>query len=133
MTNSMNSKCCMSSGSPIVESSDQRPKNNHNRIITGIGTPTSQSRIPRPMSASMNCPCMENAEGNDGFRQAKQKTSHQCPVFGIDDHGSAGGLASPFCNSSIECRSGERMKAIMPSRGGRLMVMPIFINFAQVA
>jgi len=33
-----------------------------------------------------------------------------------------------FCNSSIECRSGERMKAILPSRGGRLIVTPIFIS-----
>src|ERR1700750_2418389 len=24
---------------------------------------------------------------------------YQCPVFGIDDHGSAGALGSPFCNS----------------------------------
>jgi hypothetical protein len=32
---------------------DQRPKNSHNRMITGIGTPSSQSRTPRPMSASM--------------------------------------------------------------------------------
>ena len=58
---------------------------------------------------------------------------YQCPVFGIDDHGSAGALGSPFCNSSIECRSGERTKAMLPSRGGRLMVMPIFISLSQVA
>jgi hypothetical protein len=31
----------------------QRPKNNHNRMITGIGTPSSQSRSPRPIFASM--------------------------------------------------------------------------------
>jgi hypothetical protein len=30
----------------------QRPKNSHSRMITGIGTPNSQSRIPRPMFAS---------------------------------------------------------------------------------
>jgi hypothetical protein len=33
---------------------DQRPKNSHNRIITGIGTPSNQSRIPRPMFASFD-------------------------------------------------------------------------------
>jgi hypothetical protein len=33
---------------------DQRPKNNHSKMITGIGTPKSQSRIPRPIFASMN-------------------------------------------------------------------------------
>ncbi|MEA2914154.1 MAG: hypothetical protein QOJ15_6235 [Bradyrhizobium sp.] len=59
--------------------------------------------------------------------------AYQWPVLGIEVQGSAGGLASPFCNSSIECRSGERTKAIWPSRGGRLMVMPIFISRSQVA
>src|ERR1700710_103380 len=58
---------------------------------------------------------------------------YQCPVFGIEAHGSAGGFASPFCSSSIECRSGERTNAIWPSRGGRLMVMPRFISRSQVA
>jgi hypothetical protein len=33
-------------------STDQRPKNNHSRMITGIGTPSNQSRIPRPITAS---------------------------------------------------------------------------------
>jgi hypothetical protein len=58
---------------------------------------------------------------------------YQWPVFGIEDHGSAGGFGSPFCSSSIECRSGERTKAMLPSRGGRLMVMPAFISRSQVA
>jgi hypothetical protein len=31
----------------------QWPKNNHNRMITGIGTPSSQSRSPRSIVASM--------------------------------------------------------------------------------
>jgi hypothetical protein len=49
----------------------QRPKNSHNRMITGIGTPTSQSRIPFPMSASFGfLNREENAEGNIEFRQA---------------------------------------------------------------
>jgi hypothetical protein len=30
----------------------QRPKNSHNRMITGIGTPISQSKSPRPIAAS---------------------------------------------------------------------------------
>ena len=114
----------------------QRPKNSHNKMITGIGTPNSQSRIPRSMFASINSSTVkENARANVRFRQANEKplTDYQCPVFDIESHGSAGGFASPFCNSSIECRSGERMNAIMPSRGGRLMVMPAFISFSQVA
>jgi hypothetical protein len=32
---------------------NQRPKNNHNKMITGIGTPKSQSKIPRPIIASL--------------------------------------------------------------------------------
>jgi hypothetical protein len=113
---------------------DQWPKNSHSRRITGIGTPTSQSKIPFPILASMNSRIgFKNAEGNVRFQQTERKTFYQCPVFDIDDHGSAGGFASPFCNSSIECRSGERTNAICPSRGGRLMVTPIFISRAQVA
>src|SRR5882672_3020287 len=59
--------------------------------------------------------------------------AYQWPVFGIEVHGSAGGFGWPFCNSSIECRSGERTNAMLPSRGGRLMVMPAFIRRSQVA
>src|SRR5205823_14495313 len=70
-----------------------------------------------------------------GWRTCTKKLykAYQWPVFGIEDHGSAGGFGSPFCNSSIECRSGERTKAMLPSRGGRLMVMPAFIRWSQVA
>jgi len=32
----------------------------------------------------------------------KRREAYQWPVFGIEDHGSAGGFGSPFCNSSIE-------------------------------
>jgi hypothetical protein len=46
----------------------QRPKNSHNRIITGIGTPNNQSRIPRPMFASINSSTVkENAEAKVRF------------------------------------------------------------------
>src|SRR4030081_3793657 len=39
----------------LLIAKDQWPKNSHNRIITGIGTQSSQSRIPRPILAFMNC------------------------------------------------------------------------------
>lgn len=58
---------------------------------------------------------------------------YQCPVFFIEAQGSCGGRAAPFCRSSIECLSGERTKAMTPSRGGRLMVTPAFISRSQVA
>ena len=52
------------------------------------------------------------------------KSRHQAPVLGIEAHGSAGGSDGPRCSSSIEMRSGERTKAMWPSRGGRLIVTP---------
>ena len=48
----------------------------------------------------------------------------QLPVFGIDSQGSRAGRAAPPCRNSIEMPSGERTKAMRPSRGGRLIVTP---------
>jgi hypothetical protein len=59
--------------------------------------------------------------------------AHQTPVFAIDAQGSCGGNDGPCCSSSMEMRSGERTKAMWPSRGGRLMVTPIACRRAQVA
>lgn len=75
--------------------------------------------------------CLEVNAGRRGLFLSRGP--YQWPVFGIDSHGSCGGFGSPFCNSSIECRSGERTKAMLPSRGGRLMVTPAFCSFSQVA
>jgi hypothetical protein len=50
--------------------------------------------------------------------------SYQTPVLGIDAQGARFGKGAPCCNSSIEILSGERTKAMCPSRGGRLMVTP---------
>jgi hypothetical protein len=52
---------------------------------------------------------------------------YQDPVFGMLAHGSAAGRAVPCCNNSSEIPSGVRMKAMRPSRGGRLMVTPLSI------
>src|SRR5437016_4573899 len=51
---------------------------------------------------------------------------YQTPVLGMDAQGSRFGKGEPFCKSSIEILSGDRIKAIAPSRGGRLMVTPAF-------
>ncbi len=67
------------------------------------------------------------------MRRSSDGSAHQTPVFGIDAHGSAGASAWPFCNSSIEIASGVRMNAMWPSRGGRLIVTPAFINRSQKA
>jgi hypothetical protein len=58
---------------------------------------------------------------------------YQTPVFGIESHGSCGGSGDPFCRISIEMPSGERTKAILPSRGGRLITTPLSCSFWQVA
>ena len=60
-------------------------------------------------------------------------SAHHVPVFGIDTQGSLGAIASPFCKSSTETRSGERTNAMCPSRGGRLIVTPKVWSLAQVA
>ena len=52
------------------------------------------------------------------------RPDYQLPVFAMDCQGSCGGRAAPACSSSMEIPSGERIKAMCPSRGGRLMVMP---------
>ena len=49
---------------------------------------------------------------------------YHTPTFCMDFQGSAGSRGVPFCSSSIDMLSGERTKAIQPSRGGRLMVTP---------
>jgi hypothetical protein len=66
----------------------QRPKNSHSRMITGIGTPNSQSRTPRPMFASLN--------SSDGFKNAKRYVRFQQP----------GGKSTPPCHAARR-RSGE--------------------------
>lgn len=109
----------------------QWPKNSHNRMITGIGTPSSHSKSPRPIAFSSASICRRDNPGREGLFQPRPP--YQWPVFGIEAQGSCGGFGSPFCKSSIECRSGERTKAMLPSRGGRLMVTPAFCSFSQVA
>jgi hypothetical protein len=47
----------------------QWPKNSHNRMITGMGTPSSQSKSPRPIAASLKPYGFKNAKGEVGFRR----------------------------------------------------------------
>lgn len=53
-----------------------------------------------------------------------RRSSYQLPVLGMEAQGSAGARAGPSCSSSTEIWSGERTKAMRPSRGGRRMVTP---------
>ena len=66
-------------------------------------------------------------------RGGRSGVLHHSPTFGIDAQGSSGGRRSPICNSSMEMPSGERMKAMCPSRGGRLIVTPASARRRQVS
>ena len=55
------------------------------------------------------------------------------PVLAMLVQGSAGGSAAPACSSSMEMPSGVRMKAMRPSRGGRLIVTPWAMKALQVS
>jgi hypothetical protein len=60
----------------------QRPKNSHNRMITGIGTPSSQSKIPRPMFLSSNFSIKgKTPRGAPGSGDRNRKRPRQGPVF----------------------------------------------------
>ena len=76
---------------------------------------------------------IDNAPIQSRSVREQSPSSHHFPLFGIETQGSLGGNGEPFCKISIECLSGERTKAMLPSRGGRLMVTPAFINFSQAA
>src|ERR1700722_268710 len=58
---------------------------------------------------------------------------YHAPVLAMLVQGSAGGSAPPACSSSIEMPSGVRMKAMRPSRGGRLIVTPRAMKALQVS
>lgn len=60
-------------------------------------------------------------------------TLYHEPVLAMLVQGSAGGSASPACSSSMEMPSGVRIKAMRPSRGGRLIVTPRAIKALQVS
>ena len=58
---------------------------------------------------------------------------YQEPVLAMLVQGSAGGSALPACSNSIEMPSGVRMKAMRPSRGGRLIVTPLALKALHVS
>src|SRR5579871_760213 len=64
---------------------------------------------------------------------SSSRSIYQAPVFAMLFHGSLGSCALPFWSSSTEMPSGERTKAMWPSRGGRLMVTPASARRLQVA
>ncbi len=87
-----------------------------------LGSRALTSPCPRPTDLMQS----EPLRMNDRHR-------HHLPVLAIEDHGSCFGSESRFCSSSMEMLSGERMKAMRPSRGGLLIVTPDFISRSQVS
>ena len=73
------------------------------------------------------------ADNAGGTEHDGRSLNYHEPVFAIETQGSCGALGWLFCKSSMEMPSGERMKAMWPSRGGRLMVTPASISLLQVA
>jgi hypothetical protein len=93
---------------------------------------TGQARPPPSVGVRCRRRGARQRAGHGASGRPRQP-SHQWPVLGMDAHGSAGAFASPFCRSSTDCRSGERTKAMRPSRGGRLIVTPAACSLAQVS
>jgi hypothetical protein len=53
----------------------QWPKNNHNRMITGIGTPNNHNKIPRPILASSDTSIEEKTCGRIDGSYAQPETA----------------------------------------------------------
>ena len=66
-------------------------------------------------------------------RRPERRRPHQWPVFAMLFHGSRGSSDPPICNSSTDTLSGERTKAMCPSRGGRLITTPAAFSFSHMA
>jgi hypothetical protein len=71
----------------------QWPKNSHSKRITGIGTPSNHSKMPRPIVSSSTSIVKENASAQRWFRNVPRQD------FGISES------ESPILNSGWPSRS----------------------------
>ncbi len=76
---------------------------------------------PKPRWLAKSYRATDPAPPENGVRSRSRICGYHLPVLGIDSHGSFGSSV-PFWISSTEISSGERTKAMCPSRGGRLIV-----------
>lgn len=94
------------------------------RDYQNMSTTLFRMRLPQ-ITESEAAPAFRNhgtgRAPRDDIAEYAMFCAHHEPVFAIDAQGSCGGRC-PSCSNSIEIRSGERTKAICPSRGGRLIV-----------
>jgi pimeloyl-ACP methyl ester carboxylesterase len=112
-------------------------------VVIGGATEPPDWRLPRDWRAAETAPARRAAHAWILYAQGASHVSplardrayidaavawlrapYQAPMFSMAVQGSAGTRAAPFCRSSMEMPSGERTKAMRPSRGGRLMVTP---------
>lgn len=93
-------------------------------------TGASRGQAPNVSGRGQQQPGASFAKGAAAMDDRRDR-SYQLPIFGADAQGSATGRFSPFCRISIEMPSGERTNAMRPSRGGRLMVMPLSCRCLQ--
>ena len=108
----------------------------HQRIcdLTGVKPPVGVAREhQRMVEKSLFYYSISMAYEFRAVASVNLRTAHQAPVFGMLCHGSAGASGSPFCSNSTEIMSGERTKAMRPSRGGRLIVTPCSCRRLQAA
>ena len=97
-------------------------------LPTPVARPSSTSSTPAFSSYSELIPRGYPTSAPSSHSLAPRPTGYQLPVLPIDAQGSFGSWASPFCRSSMLMSSGDRTKAIRPSRGGRLIAIPASIN-----
>ena len=120
------------------------PATSAGSAAASVGAPPAHAPSPARTSASSGAgrpPARRSAPatvrgrsgpGDDGAGSGPGR-AHHSPVFSMLFHGSAGSSESPSCSSSNEMPSGERTKAMWPSRGGRLIVTPPSMSFRHVA
>ena len=96
----------------------------------GRPVPGQVNEIHREVQAGPPEDRLEEGRHPPGERSQQQQQGegvaahHHSPWLGMEAQGSCGRSASPDCRSSMLMPSGERTKAMWPSRGGRLMVTP---------
>ena len=112
--------------------------NEEDRVVVealweGVQAPLAE---PGPLSwlekENLDFPTLRPEEG-DSLNVTCRSMVYHVPVFGMETQGSQGSRAAPFCSNSMEIPSGERTNAILPSRGGRLIVTPLSASRLHIA
>jgi len=111
----------------------RQPTEPDGSLVRRAGPIAAAPAIGRGRQPPRHAAAAESRRTRAGGTRRRKWQVYQAPTFGIELHGSALGSDPPFCSSSTEIPSGERTKAMWPSRGGRLMVTPWSASRWQVA